>query len=103
MKQRLSATEARVHFDELLRRVSQDGEVFVVERSGEPSAVVLPLDEYRRLRQSNADSGGLEILDRARALREQIKARRGGRPSPVPEDLFEEARELRAQALDELL
>lgn len=103
MEQRLSATEARTHFGELLRRVSQNGETFVVERGGEPSAVVLPLAEYQRLRAPNGDSDGLEILHRARALRAQISKRRDGRPMPAPEEMLAEVRQLRAETLDDPL
>lgn len=47
-KRVLSATEARVHFGEVLRRV-EEGEVIVVEGRGRPQAVILSVKAYARL------------------------------------------------------
>jgi prevent-host-death family protein len=46
MVRTVSATEARVHFGEVLRGVVDKGETVVVERSGKPRAVVLSITEY---------------------------------------------------------
>lgn len=45
---RISATEARVHFGEMMRRAEQ-GETLVVERSGEPRVAIVSIEEYNRL------------------------------------------------------
>jgi len=48
----ISATEARIHFGELMRRVVERGEPVIVERGGKPEVVVLSIAEYERLRTS---------------------------------------------------
>jgi prevent-host-death family protein len=45
----MSATEARVHFGELLRAVSDEGAQVVVERGGKPAAVVISKEAFDRL------------------------------------------------------
>ena len=47
---RVSATEARVHFGEMMRR-AEHGETLVVERSGEPRVILMSIEQYRKLRQ----------------------------------------------------
>ncbi len=49
MVQRVGAREARNNFSDLLGRVGYGGEVVIVERSGKPLAVVMPVDVYERL------------------------------------------------------
>lgn len=49
MNTRVSATKARVHFGEILRRV-ENNETITVERAGEPKAVIISIEEYDRLR-----------------------------------------------------
>jgi prevent-host-death family protein len=48
---RISATEARVHFGEIFRRVTENDETIIVERNGKPGLVILPIHEYEALRQ----------------------------------------------------
>jgi prevent-host-death family protein len=49
MTRRVSATQARVHFGEILRTVQEDGETIVVERAGHAAAVILPVAAYERM------------------------------------------------------
>jgi prevent-host-death family protein len=49
MTKRVSATQARVQFGEILRTVQEDGETIVVERDGHAAAVILPVAAYERL------------------------------------------------------
>ena len=51
MTRTLNATEARIRFGQLLRRVAEDGDTVIVERNGQPSAVVLSYDDYEKLRE----------------------------------------------------
>jgi prevent-host-death family protein len=46
----MSATEARVHFGELLDSIAKTGEAVIVERSGQPVAAVIPIDDWRTQR-----------------------------------------------------
>ncbi len=48
---RIPATDARVHFGELVRDIEQSGEAVLVERNGHPVVAVLPVDEFRRLQR----------------------------------------------------
>lgn len=47
-ERRISATEARVHFGELLDSVRQNMDVVFVERAGVPQVVVVSVDEWHR-------------------------------------------------------
>jgi prevent-host-death family protein len=56
VERRIPATEARVHFGELLRELTETGETIVVERSGRAIAAVVPIEAYRRLQgQTSTD------------------------------------------------
>lgn len=44
----ISATEARVHFGELLDSVVQNMDIVYVQRSGVTKAVILPVDVWKR-------------------------------------------------------
>src|SRR4051812_39956696 len=100
MADTITATEARVHFGELLRRVVQRGETVVVERGGQPQAVVLSLAEYQRLvAAGQGASGWREALDRAHArIAEELQ----GRPLPAPAEVLRAAREERDGGWEDL-
>lgn len=91
MARRVTATEARIHFGELLREVAADGESFVVERAGRPAAAIVPLKDYERLR-ANETEPWQESLARATRLVARIRERRGDRPFPPPEEMIAESR-----------
>lgn len=42
----VSAVEARTQFGQLLRRVKKNKERFVIDRRGEPQAIIMNLDDY---------------------------------------------------------
>lgn len=50
----VSATEARVHFGELLDAV-EHGQTVIVQRGGEPKAAVVPVAELERVRASSRE------------------------------------------------
>ena len=94
----VSATEARVHFGELLQRVSA-GETVMVERGGLLQAVVLPAQEYQRMLT------GLEPeawRERARVVRERIRAEVTGADIPLPERVLDAERGERDERLADL-
>lgn len=95
MEQNISATEARVHFGHWLRRVKEQGVTLIVEKGGRPEAVLLSLEAYGKLQIARQAEAGLDVLARARALRETIRARRRGRPLTAPEDVIAEMRQER--------
>lgn len=45
----MTATEARVHFGELMRRV-RNGEIVTITRRGKPAAVAMPYALYHELK-----------------------------------------------------
>ncbi|MGE5619756.1 MAG: type II toxin-antitoxin system Phd/YefM family antitoxin [Sphingomonadaceae bacterium] len=46
---RIRAADARNNFAEILGRAHFGGETFLIEKQGKPFAVVLGIEEYRRL------------------------------------------------------
>lgn len=100
MERTISATEARVHFGELLRRVVEEGQPVIVERGGKPQAVVLSLAEYERLRAHDTKERRHDLLARIERLAEEISARRDGLPlTPPPEEVIRQMREERDEQL----
>lgn len=45
---RIPATDARVHFGELLHEITETGETVLVERNGHEVAAIVPIQTYRR-------------------------------------------------------
>ncbi|MGH2560895.1 MAG: type II toxin-antitoxin system Phd/YefM family antitoxin [Thermomicrobiales bacterium] len=103
MQRVVSATEARVHFGELMRDVADGGETVLVERAGIPRVVILPIVEYERLRAyAGAEQPG-DWLARADRIRERIQRGLSGRALPPSDEVLREVREERdAQLLDAL-
>lgn len=97
MERVMSATEARVHFGEVMRRVVEDGTPVVVERGGKPQVVVISLQEYERLRVGKSEQPDWREL--VRQSRELMREALAGRPLPPPEDMLREAREIRDKQL----
>ena len=98
MTRTVSATEARVHFGELIQRVTEERTPVVVERGGKPYVVVLPIDEYERLTAGERQDDWEDLVDQARA---GVRAALAGRHLPPAEEIIREMREERdAQLLD---
>jgi prevent-host-death family protein len=99
MRQRISATEARIHFGELMRQASEQKQPVIVERDGKPQIVVLAIDEYERLvAGQHASTDWLAQIDQ---LRERIRVELGDRQMPPSEEIIRQMREERdAQLLD---
>jgi prevent-host-death family protein len=93
----MSATEARVHFGEVLRSVVEEETPIVVERGGKPQVVVLSMTAYERLKARQTPQP--DWWELARRSREQIRKDLAGRPLPSVEDAIREAREIRDQQL----
>ncbi len=98
-EKRISATEARIHFGELIRKVKEERQPYIVERDGQPFVVLLAVEEYEQLQQRKP--GWREALEQARQLREEIAARRGGAPLPDPAEIIREMREERTRQIME--
>jgi len=63
MPRTMSATQARMHFGDVMRRVVENGETVIVERAGKPQVAVISLADYERLRELRV--GELKPLNRA--------------------------------------
>lgn len=98
MEKAISATEARIHFGELMRHVVECDEPVIVERGGKPEVVVVSIAEYNRLR-TQKHGGWLERADR---LRERIHAKLGDRELLPSEEVIRQMREERDAHLMDL-
>ena len=83
----VSATEARIHFGELL--ISARRAPVLVERQGKPVAVVMSAEHYEGLTSSNSPSW----QDLSRHSRELARDALAGRPLPCVEDMIRAERE----------
>lgn len=93
MTKTMSATEARTHFGAVLRGVTERGETVIVERGGKPRAVVLSIDEYRRLQASDGpQEDWWSLVEQAQ---ERFKREWGDRPMPDIVQIINDAREER--------
>ena len=100
MERKISATDARIRFGELMRHVVEKQEPVVVERSGEPHVVVISVDEYERLRAAHQEQEDWrELVSQARARVRADLAERRLRP---PEEVLREIREERDEQLTPL-
>jgi prevent-host-death family protein len=98
----VSATDARVHFGELMRQVMETGKAVTVERGGKPAVVVVPVEEYEQMRASYAQQ--LEQWkQRVDALRKRIRAEAGDREFPDAVEVIRAGREERDEQLWETL
>lgn len=61
----VTATDARVHFGELLQRIVQNDEAVMVERSGKPVAVIMPVEQYDRMRTQAYEPDWRDLLQDA--------------------------------------
>ena len=100
MARTISATDARVHFGEVLRGVSEERATYYVERSGKPVAVVIPVEEYEALHQKQqGDYVRPEWLENAIRIGQKIAADRAGKPPIDWDAIIEEGREERSEEL----
>lgn len=95
----VTATEARVHFGELMRRVADQREPVYVERDGKPQVVLLAVGDYEQL-VAREEPGGWLI--RAQEARERIRAEVSARALPPVEEILRKSREERDEQLSDL-
>lgn len=92
--ERVTATNARIHFGELMRKVIEHREPIVVERARKPQVVIMALEQYESLLANQKDEPDWRIaLKETHALvREELK---GHELIPTPADIIHQAREER--------
>jgi prevent-host-death family protein len=96
MQRVMSATEARVHFGEVIRRVDEGGETIIVERAGKPRAVILSFEEFNRMRGGQQRPEWQRLLEETHAL---IRQEGGERLEPPVEEVIREMREERDEQI----
>ena len=96
----VTATEARIHFGELMREVIEHRRPVIVERAGKPQVVVLAVTEYERLLAGQVKQANWKEL--VRHAREQVRAELAGRKLPPSEDIIRDMREERDAQLTDL-
>ena len=99
----LGATEAGIHFGELMRRVVTRREAIVVERGGKPQVVILAVEEYERLCRAAGPANWEAALARAGKVGGRIATRRAGAVLPTAEDVIRAAREERDAGIERIL
>jgi len=92
----VSATEARIHFGEVMRQAVETGEAIIVERGGKPHVAVIAIEEYARLVETRQRDDWKALVERARA---QIQTDLDGRTLPPPERVLQQLREDRDEQL----
>ncbi len=99
MLTRVGATEARIHFGALMRRAVEGRETILVERDGKPCVVLMSYDEYERLRAMGRRPSWEETLEQLARIGAEIRAHRGGKPLPPPDEIIRQGREERDRQL----
>ena len=102
MEQKITATNARIHFGEIMRQVTEEGEPVIVERSGKPQVVIMSVEAYEKIKAVQQQVGWQETLAQAIQVGARIKARRDGQPLTPPEDVVGQVREERDAQIDDL-
>ena len=97
MERIISATQARIHFGELMRQVVENKEPVIVERGGKPQVVVLSVAEYNQLKTGGQRDR--DVLERAARLRAQITEQLGERTLPPAQEIIRDMREDRGEQL----
>jgi len=92
---RITAAEAKERFGELIRDVSEGQEAVLIEKDGEPQAVVISLHEYTRLRDKTPESGEQDWRARIDRLQKRVAEDLGGSPLPPAEEVVRRMREER--------
>lgn len=89
-----SATEARVHFGEVMRDVSERDEIIIVERGGSPKIAIMSVAYLNELRSKagNTVPEWKRLLEEAH---EQVRKDGNVPLMPPPEDVIREMREER--------
>jgi len=95
MRTTVSATEARVHFGEVMQRVEDTDEMVIVERGGRPKVAIISIKQLDALERRASG----EDVPHWKVLQQQVRAlirQNGNVPlSPPSEDVIREMRQER--------
>lgn len=101
MERIVSATEARVRFGEVMRRVVEDAEAVIVERDGKPQVVLISIDQYREFMAKNTAEPLWETM--LREVHERLTHEPGNREMPPAEEIVRQMREERDEQIEHML
>ena len=76
----VTATEARVHFGEMIRIVRDQGGTVIVERAGEPEAAIISMEDLRELQRHKPQPEANNWADRMMEIHAKIAAEWKGPP-----------------------
>lgn len=103
MSKTMSATDARIHFGELMRHVTEYQEPVFVERAGKLQVVVISAAEYENLIAQRKNPGWRDTFYKITELSQTIKERREEAPLTSPEEIIRQTREERSDDIQSLL
>lgn len=103
MRKTMSATDARIHFGELMRHVTEYQEPVFVERAGKLQVVVISAAEYENLIAQRENPGWRDTFYKITELSQTIKERREEAPLTSPEEIIRQMREERSDDIQSLL
>ncbi len=75
MVRTISATEAKVNFGAVARRVVEDDEPVVVANHGQPTVAIIPAERLDRLNELEEQEKRRIALERIRRVQESVSAR----------------------------
>jgi prevent-host-death family protein len=94
MNRTISATEARIHFGEVMRK-AKSGPV-IVERDGKADVVVISKQEYDRLVENVPKQDWWSMVEELHA---KLRVELAGRTLPDPAEIIRQGREERDEQL----
>ena len=94
MNRTVSATQARIHFGEIMRQART--EPVIVERDGKPEVVVISKQEYDQLVENAPKRDWRKMVEELHA---KLRVELSGRTLPDPADMLRQAREERDEEL----
>ena len=98
MQMTVSATEARIHFGEIMQDAVLHQQPIVVEKGGKPQVVILAYDHYQQLVNKELEDWRT-MLAKGHAM---VKADLKGRKLPSGVEMIEEGRKARDEELADL-
>lgn len=101
MERIVSATEARVRFGEMMRRVVEDAEAIIVERDGKRQVALISIDEYELFKaQKREEPEWRAMLAEVHKL---VAQEIGDRELPPADEIIRQMREERDAHIQNLL
>ncbi len=101
MERIVSATEARVRFGEMMRRVVEDDEAIIVERDGKRQIALISIDEYEEYKAQKREEPEWQTM--LAQVHELVAREIGDRELPPADEIIRQTREERDADTQDLL